>query len=155
MSDLIHARITSTQSAIIEKFTEGFDSPSDKVIWFMPPGMGKSAVMEELRRKYLDGESTNGKVATRIEWDEHEPITAELLQEWWDALKEQPDAVIVIDSIPHVLDLKRQLMKDAIENEMRSFLPTMIDECKAQLFPEKPWIAMNDWRNNRRGKRNR
>ncbi|QYC96643.1 hypothetical protein [Stenotrophomonas phage BUCT627] len=155
MSDLIHAHVTSTQSAIIEKFTEGFDSPSDKVIWFTPPGMGKSAVMEDLRRKFLNGESTNGKVVTHIGWDEAAPITAEQIREWWDAMKEQPDAVIVIDSIPHVLDLKRQLMKDTIENELRSFLPTMIDECKAQLFPEKPWIEMNDWRKNRGGKRNR
>ena len=155
MSDLIHPRITSTQSAIIEKFIEGFDSPSDKVIWFNPPGMGKSAMMEELRRKFLDGESTNGKVVTNIGWEESAPITAEQIQEWWDAMKEQPDAVIVIDSMTQVMDLKRQLMKDTIENEMRSFLPTMIDECKAQLFPEKPWIDMNDWRKNRGGKRNR
>ena len=153
MSDSIHSRITSTQSAIIEKFIEGFDSPSDKVIWFTPPGMGKSAVMEELRRKFLDGESINGKVVTHIGWEESAPITAEQIQEWWDAMKEQPDAVIVIDSMTQVISNK--LAKEVIEKRAKSFLPTMIDECKAQLFKEKPYIEMNDWRNNRRGKRNR
>lgn len=153
MSDSIHSRITSTQSAIIEKFIEGFDSPSDKVIWFTPPGMGKSAVMEELRRKFLDGESINGKVVTHIGWEESAPITAEQIQEWWDAMKEQPDAVILIDSAAQVMSMK--IAQEVIAKRAESFLPEMIEKSMASLYPEKPWIEMNDWRKNRGGKRNR
>lgn len=145
MSDLINGHVTPYQEALVEKLTEGFESPEGKVIYFMPPGYGKSELMADLQRKYLDPDY-KGAVVTHIGWEETAPITAEQLQEWWDAMKEQPDAVIVIGSMAQVMDFKAMA---------RERIRDMVIELKNEVFAEKPYIAMNDWRNNRRGKRNR
>ena len=84
-----------------------------------------------------------------------------------------PSAVVVIDSMTELLEWKhesnqpmptgqreviingRQLGKALVDDMMRDSISRLAEMVEATHFPEKPYLAMNDWRNNRGGRKNR
>lgn len=146
--------ITPAQRAIVEKFTEGFDAPKGKVIYIMPPGGGKSVVMEALQKHY------KGMEIVAVAHDEYRSVTAgELdmviidsvsdIEELWEMKTGRvgPTRSVMLDAQSIGRSIARRVISDKI-NEM-------LEIDMEKLFPEKPYLAMNDWRNNRGGRKHR
>lgn len=122
--------------AAIEAKLEGGNVP--EIVFITGHMGGKSVVMEEIQRRVEAGEFEDAKIVA-MGYDE---LYAKQDKEMYDGL-------VFIDSVTEIVDYKlkvRQQVQDAISK--------LAAEAVELVASEKPWITMNDWRNNR-GRKNK
>lgn len=148
---LIYGRPNHSVVAMAERFSEGFESPEGKVIYVMPPGGGKSVVLDALREQF------KGMEIVMVGHDELNNMTAGEkdvlildsvgnIDELWD-MKIEPTRSVMMHGQSLGRAIARKIMRDTIE----SITLDVVDK----LPREKPYLAMNDYRNNRNGRKNR
>lgn len=132
LSDIRMALVGGVPVVVTDKdiFLKGFDREQhpDVVVYCPPPGTG-------------------GKTVAMMGWEETVPMTAEDFERAWESLKGDDDYhTVVIDSCATTQEALKALRPPPMPID-----PTL----EPYLLAEKPHIAMNDWRNNRGGRKNR
>ncbi|QYW02086.1 AAA-ATPase [Stenotrophomonas phage Siara] len=131
----------------IEELKQAFnDKRSPKMIFMNGRRGGKSWLIERL----IEEMRSKGPVMVippqKTEWVDRTP---EQVIEDIEAGLAMMDGTVVIDSMTEVIDYKLK-----VRQQVQDTISKLAAEAVEFMANEKPWIAMNDWRNNR-GRKNK
>lgn len=137
------------QLDIVKLLTEGFDEPAQPM--YLPLPSSKST--EQVRERFIEAAvKHSGKEATVVWIDQLRGHGLDL-----EALS--LDGITIIDGMACLLEWKNEVNKPmpvrSTMEELQDALHKMCDSLVTNLYAEKPHISMNDWRNNRGGRKHR
>ncbi len=142
--------ITDYQADLIEKFAASAEGSGQNrvIILSTPMHMGKSHLYYLMKRQYE-------QVVPQLDLNNVDRWKAQDPQDMLDNVRKllEGQDVVFIDSLTEIEEHIREEVKGTMIPIMEKFVSDQVNLCLSGT--DKPYQAMNDWRNNRNGKKNR